>query len=390
MKKIAVLLCAGESRRMGFDKLTTKLAGRTPIEWCVAALTEGGADQIVFAVSETTRGLCAALDTGVRKLVVTGGVERRDSVIAAVDAMDAAAEDLALIHDAARPLIRAEEVRCCFASAARTGSGVMAVPAADTLVRADGGFQVIERAGVWRMQTPQAFRFGLIRDAYRAGADGCTDDASVFARAGHTPSLVEGSAENFKLTLPDDWRVAQTLLLARTKPRYGTGYDTHRLTPGRTLWLGGEQIPYEKGLLGHSDADVLIHAVIDALLGAAAAGDIGRHFPDSCAKYEGISSRVLLKKTADILRERGFMPAAVDATVICERPKLAPYLPLMEQNIAADLGLSPGAVSVKATTTEGMHDEGRGLCITAQAIATVMPAAEKAALYNTKGTTKPK
>lgn len=376
MKKLAVLLCAGESRRMGFDKLITPLAGRTPIERCVTALTEGGAEEIVFVVSEATRALCTGLMPGLPTKLVFGGAERRDSVLAALNALDAAADDLVLIHDAARPLIRAEAARRCYESAARAGSGVMAVPAADTLVRADGGFSVIDRAGVWRMQTPQAFRFGPIRDAYRAGAEGCTDDASVFARAGHTPRLVTGSAENFKLTGADDWRMAETLLIARERPRYGTGYDTHRLVPGRALRLGGETVPYEKGLLGHSDADVLIHAVIDALLGAAAAGDIGRHFPDSSPKYEGISSRVLLKKTAGILRARGFLPAAVDATVICERPKLAPYLPLMEQNIAADLGLPAGAVSVKATTTEGMHDEGRGLCITAEAVATVIFAAQ--------------
>ncbi len=367
MKTTAVLLCAGASARMGHDKLIRPLCGMTPILRCVRALCAGGVDEIAFVVNDQTRAACERVPCPVPVRCFDGGEERRDSVKKALDVIDC---DIALIHDAARPLASAALVRACIDSAIEFGSGVAAIPVSDTLVRpTDSAWETIPRAGVYRTQTPQAFRLAEIRGAYLLGAEGCTDDAQVFARTGRVPHLVMGETENVKLTMPDDERMMERLLSGQV--RYGMGYDTHRLVHNRKLVLGGVTLPFHKGLLGHSDADVLLHAVMDALLGAAALGDIGKLFPDSSPTYSGADSRVLLKKTVALLRDNGFLPVQIDATIICEQPKLAPYIGAMREYISADTGVNIGSVSVKATTTEGMHDEGRGKCITAQAVAVV-------------------
>ncbi len=367
MKTTAVLLCAGASRRMGHDKLTAPLCGLSPIRRCVQTLLEGGADEIAFVVSDETRAACLAIPCPVPTVCIDGGQERHDSV---KNALDSICCDVALIHDAARPLLSAALVRACIKSAAEHGSGIAAVPVSDTLVRpSDGAWETVPRAGVYRTQTPQAFRLAEIREAYALGADGCTDDAEVYRKTGRVPRIVAGEPQNVKLTTPEDERLIEKLLSGPA--RYGTGYDTHRLRRGRRLVLGGVEIPFPKGLLGHSDADVLLHAVIDALLGAAALGDIGTHFPPSDPAYLGADSRALLRSAVLLLRRNGLVPMQLDATVVCERPKLAPFIAAMRENLAADTGVNIGNVSVKATTTEGMHDEGRGRCITAQAIAVV-------------------
>lgn len=259
-------------------------------------------------------------------------------------------------------------VASCIESAVRTGSGIAAVPVSDTVFRQAGDdLSVVPREGLWRMQTPQAFRLAAILDAYRVADGAATDDATLFLNAGHVPALVLGSEDNFKLTAPSDWARAERMLA-----RYGTGFDTHRLVEGRRLILGGVEIPFERGLLGHSDADVLAHAVTDALLGAAGLPDIGHLFPDSDPAYSGANSLLLLKTAVARIAERGLRVGQIDATIIAERPKMAPHIERMRQNLAAACGIGSDAVNVKATTTEGMNDEGRGLCISAQAVATVI------------------
>jgi 2-C-methyl-D-erythritol 2,4-cyclodiphosphate synthase len=286
--------------------------------------------------------------------------------------------DIAVIHDAARCMVGAYLVQECIADAERQGSGVAAMPMTDTVLQQEGtGLAPLARETLWRMQTPQAFGLHTIRAAYAqaalSAAGTFTDDASVWIAAGHIPFLVHGSEGNRKLTSREDWEWAEAALRSDdTCTVYGTGFDTHRLVGGRKLILGGVDIPFEKGLLGHSDADVLLHAVCDAILGACALGDIGRHFPDTDAQYKGADSRVLLRSVADMVQKRDRRLTHIDATILCQRPKLSPYIPKMRENIAADLGLPLNCVSVKATTTEEMNDEGRGLCISAQAIASVV------------------
>lgn len=366
MTNVGILLCAGSAARMGFDKLTAPLGGRTAIERAAEALIEGGAERLILTTGPATRAYIEGLRFAVPHTLAEGGETRTESVRRA---LRVAAGEIALIHDAARCFVSPLLVRRCLESAIRFGSGVAAIKATDTALleaEAGGGITVVPRERLWLMQTPQAFRLAAIRAAYERRDIDATDDATLFAAAGHTLHFVESTADNFKLTQTADWARAQ-----RIAARYGTGFDTHRLVEGRPLILGGVTIPFDKGLDGHSDADALVHAIMDALLGAAALGDIGQHFPDSDSQYRQADSMLLLKQVAALLKERGFCPAHIDATVIAERPKLAPYREQMRANIAAALKLPIGAVSVKATTTEGMNDEGRGLCISAQAVASL-------------------
>lgn len=365
MSATGILLCAGSSARMGFDKLNTPLCGKTAIERSMDALVAGGCDSIVFVVNDASEQTVETLLCPVPLVVVRGGRERTDSVRSG---LSAATGEIAVIHDAARCFVTPALVRACIASAQEFGSGVAAIPTSDTVMRLHAyGVETLDRSTLWRMQTPQAFLTDLIRTAYE-GTESATDDATLYARAIGAPHFVPGSEENRKLTTEADWNWAEAKL---SRVTYGTGFDTHRLVEGRKLYLGGVEIPFEKGLLGHSDADVLLHAIMDAILGACKLGDIGKLFPDTDERYRGVSSRVLLRAVRDLVQKRDMRVRHVDATVIAERPKLAPYRAEMERRIAEDLGISPDAVSVKATTTEGMNDEGKGLCISAQAIASV-------------------
>lgn len=371
MRAVGILLCAGSSARMGFDKLTVPLCGKTAVERSMDALVQGGVESLVFAVSAGTRALAEALDCPVPRRIAMGGDTRQASVHAALLAVEdwaAGAPCVAVIHDAARCLVPPALVRACIESAAAAGSGVAAVPVADTVFRQGAdSMAVVPREGLWRMQTPQAFRFSEILAAYERTDAAATDDATLYLRAGRTPVLVPGSEDNFKLTTPGDWARAQRLLA-----RCGTGFDTHRLVGGRKLILGGVDVPFEKGLLGHSDADVLIHAIMDALLGAAGLPDIGRLFPDTDPAYAGADSMALLRTVVSRIHDKGLRINQIDATIIAQRPRMAPHIGQMRANIAAACGIAPEEVGVKATTTEGMNDEGRGLCISAQAVATLV------------------
>ena len=366
---VGILLCAGGSTRMGFDKLLTPIAGKTAIERSLAALISGGADEIVFTVSPATRGFVESLACPVPSKIVDGGQTRAESVKHALDSI--ARAEIVAIHDAARCMVSPETVRESIRSAKEFGSGVVAGKVTDTIVQLDeSGVTTLDRSRLIRMQTPQTFRFDQIKRAYDTGdLSVVTDDCALYIAAGYKPRFVftEGEAANQKLTTGADWQLALA-----SYARFGTGYDTHRLVEGRKLILGGVEIPFEKGLLGHSDADVLTHAIIDALLGAAGLGDIGRLFPDTDAAYKGADSIALLQEVVRRIEENRLHVSHVDATIICERPKIKPHAAAMQARLAEAMHVSPDAVSIKATTTEGMNDEGRGLCISASAIASVV------------------
>ena len=361
-----ILLAAGSSSRMGFDKLTTLLAGKAAIQRSMELLAVGGCEQLVIVTSPDHMDLVRSLSPIIPFTAVPGGETRGDSVLNGLAA--AQGSSIVVIHDAARCFTPASLVAATIESAVRTGSGVLALPVSDTVVRCgQGSYETIDRTGLWRTQTPQTFRYADIVSAYRHYDGTSTDDADLYQRYIGQPNFVVGSEYARKLTTAEDWEWAKEFLSGTV--RTGIGYDTHQLVENRDLILGGVRIPYSKGLLGHSDADVLIHAVIDAIHGAGAMGDIGILFPDNDQQYKGIDSRVLLRRVADMVHKRDMYVCHIDAVILCQRPKLRSYIDRMRVNLAQDLSLSFDNVSVKATTPEEMNDEGRGLCISAQAIA---------------------
>ena len=368
-RAVAILLCAGGSTRMGFDKLLTPIAGKTAIERSMEALILGGAEEIVFTVSPATQPFVESLACPVPRRIVPGGDTRAQSVKNALLAIKQA--DIVAIHDAARCMVSPETVRESIRSAALYGSGVVAGRVTDTIMQLDGGRVCpLERNKLIRMQTPQTFQYNLIRRAYETGdLSAVTDDCALYIAAGLEPRFVytEGEAANRKLTTGEDWALALA-----TYARFGTGFDTHRLVEGRKLILGGVEIPFEKGLLGHSDADVLTHAIMDALLGAAGFGDIGRLFPDTDPAYKGANSITLLGEVIRRIEALRLRVAHADATIICERPKIKPHAEAMQARLAEAMHISPDFISIKATTTEGMNDEGKGLCISASAVVSLI------------------
>ncbi|MBM3497104.1 MAG: 2-C-methyl-D-erythritol 4-phosphate cytidylyltransferase [Armatimonadetes bacterium] len=313
--------------------------------------------------------------------VVPGGARRQDSVENALRALAADPPELVAVHDGARPLASADLVARCIASARERGSGVAALPVTDTLKRADAQGQVqgtVDRQRLWAMQTPQVFSFTALLAAHEAAArDGVdvTDDAALIERLGETVWLVPGEAANLKITTPADLRLAESLWAASggAPMRVGHGFDAHRLVPGRPCVLGGVTVPHDRGPLGHSDGDVLTHAVMDAALGALALGDLGRHFPDSDPAYRGARSVELAARVAELLREQGYRVANLDATLVAQAPKIAPHVPAMRAALAEAFGCEIEAVSVKGTTTEGLGFTGSGEGIAAHAVVVVQP-----------------
>ena len=369
MNVIGVLLCGGSSQRMGFNKLTTPLGGSNALARSASLLAASGCDKLVVAVTPDTRPAAEALSLPIPVTLCDGGSTRGQSVLNALRAANGQPGDIAVIHDAARCFQTEAAVRAAIDSAKENGSGIASLPMADSVFETDAQ-RPLDRSRLVRTQTPQAFRFEEILHAYeQAGNQNATDDAALYERFIGPLTFTPGSEMGRKLTTVEDWTWAQALSI---RPRTGTGFDTHVLGEGRKLILGGVDIPFEKGLVAHSDGDVLLHALMDALLGAASLGDIGHLFPDKDPQYENISSRILLREVACRLREKGFTVVHVDVTVIAQRPKLAPFFPQARQNIADDLNIPLDRVSLKATTTEGMNDEGRGLCISAQAIANLI------------------
>jgi 2-C-methyl-D-erythritol 4-phosphate cytidylyltransferase/2-C-methyl-D-erythritol 2,4-cyclodiphosphate synthase len=315
-----------------------------------------------------------------------GGATRAASVRAGAAELRAHGvrdDDWVLVHDAARCLVTPAAIdRLIDACLNDAVGGLLALPIGDTLKEADGAARVhatVDRRRKWAAQTPQMFRLGLLLRALEAAGDDVTDESSAIEALGHAPLLVPGDADNFKLTWPEDFARAERVLAARAGEhamaamRIGEGWDVHALVSGRPLILGGVRVPHDRGLAGHSDADALAHAITDALLGAAALGDIGRHFPDTDAAFEGADSMRLLADAVARVRAAGFEISNVDATIVAQAPKMAPHIPAMRERLAAAMGIAPDQVNVKAKTAEKMGPVGEGRAIEARAVCLLAP-----------------
>lgn len=364
---IAIIVAAGRGKRLGssLPKQFLKVRGRTILEMSVEAFEQNKyVDEIFVAANADYCELTEKLCRGFSKLkkIVAGGAERQVSVRAALDCLRGE-NGIVLVHDAARPFVSEAVINAVIEGTADFGAAIPTVPAKDTIRQVDGtGSRTLQRETLARVQTPQGFRISLLKHAFeKAQAEGFlgTDDASLVERMGINISMVQGEDANRKITTRED---------LETEMRIGTGYDVHRLVEGRPLVLCGEQIPYEKGLLGHSDADVALHALMDAMLGAAGLGDIGKHFPDTDERYRGISSMKLLQKTAELLREAGYFLGNADITIIAQRPKIAGYIPKMRANIAEIMNCDENKINIKGTTTEKLGFVGREEGIASEAV----------------------
>ena len=311
------------------------------------------------------------------RAILAGGKDRQQSVYEGIRSLPPDTEWV-LVHDGVRPFVTAEHILACWRGAMKHGAAVLAVPAKDTIKLASDTRQVTstpDRRSLWAVQTPQAFRLSLLLEAHeRAAADGFTgtDDAMLVERLGQAVYIVEGDYRNIKLTTPEDLQWANWLLEKEEGKsqmiRIGHGFDVHQLVPGRPCIIGGVTIPFEKGLLGHSDADVLLHAVCDAVLGALGQGDIGKHFPDTDIKYKDADSLELLKEVWKLARQSGYRLGNLDGTIMAQKPKMSPFIPAMVSRIASALEEPESLINIKATTTEQLGFIGRGEGIAAQAV----------------------
>lgn len=397
---VSVIIAAGgRGLRLGGDlpKQLLNVAGRPVLERSVAVfLDHPQVDEIVVALpAEYAADPPPYLRAAPKALrVVAGGARRQDSVANAFEAVDPRSE-LVVVHDAARPFASADLISRTIAAAVESGAALAAMPASDTVKRARdeaeddagaGGLgtrgerryvgETLPRDAIFLAQTPQAFRRRVLREALALGQAGvdATDEAALAERAGHPVRLVDGEATNIKITVSDDLPLAETVARARAgaparSNRAGTGYDLHRLVPGRRLMLGGVEIPSTVGALGHSDADVVCHAVTDAILGALALGDIGRHFPDTDPRFKDADSLALLARATKLVAEHGYQVGNVDVTVMLESPKIRDHASAMCRALAGALGVDEAHVSVKGKTNEGVDAVGRGEAVAAHAVA---------------------
>ena len=376
----AIILAGGSGSRMGAEKnkVLLEIQQEPVIVRSVRAFTNIVDGIILVGREEDLPALRDVMrDHQLPVCIVPGGATRQDSVWNGLCALPADCTHV-LIHDGARCLVDEATIRRCIASAEQHGSGVAAIPAIDTIKMVDAEEIVTatpDRSSLRAVQTPQAFPVELIRRAHEnareVGFLG-TDDASLVERMGHPVHLTLGDRRNIKLTTPEDMKMAEAFL-KRPFPafRIGQGYDVHRLVPDRDLILCGVQVPHTVGLLGHSDADVALHALMDAMLGAMALGDIGKHFPDTDERYRGISSMKLLEHVVELLHANHARVTNCDVTIVAQKPKLLPYIPNMRANVAVALHLPLDRVNVKATTTERLAFEGREEGISAQAVCMV-------------------
>ena len=374
----AIILAAGNSTRMKSDKMLIPLLGMSVIARTVNVFSKCGFfDEIILVSSEKNMNI---LDEEMKLhnlnvKIVQGGKTRGESSFSGIFCAES---EFVMIHDGARALITQDIIKSTLDACIAFGGSAPVVTPKDTIKKLTPDAMIsstVERSLCGAIQTPQAFNKELIKKAYETYGYAETDDCAVAEKAGLKIKTVCGSYENIKLTTPEDILTAREILLDREgrkgqcSMRIGTGFDTHRLVEGRDLIIGGTYINYEKGLLGHSDADVLIHAVIDALFGGAALGDIGTHFPDTDEKFRGISSLLLLEKAARKVRAAGFEIGNVDTTIIAQAPKMAPYIESMRKNLAKAMDINLSCVSVKAKSNEHMGFTGRGEGIEARATA---------------------
>jgi 2-C-methyl-D-erythritol 4-phosphate cytidylyltransferase/2-C-methyl-D-erythritol 2,4-cyclodiphosphate synthase len=378
MRSIALILAAGRGERLGsaVPKQFLSLGGATVLRRAALAFLGHPRIDGVRVIGDPA-GCDAALAGLGLAPAIAGGESRQASARAGLEALAAEAPpDSVLIHDAARPIVPARVIDAVLDALVSGAEGAIpAVAVTDTLKRGADGVvgETVPREGLFRVQTPQGFRFGAILAAHRAAAGlSMTDDAAVAEAAGIAVRLVDGAEENIKVTLPGDLARAEALAGLSLIPRVGTGFDVHRLVPDRPLVLCGIVVPHPLGLSGHSDADVGIHALCDAIYGALAEGDIGTHFPPSEMRWKDADSAAFLRHAAGRVAARGGRIAHVDVTLICERPKIAPHAAAMRARLASLMGVTEGIVSVKATTTERLGFPGRGEGIAAQAAATVL------------------
>ena len=377
----AIVVAGGRGRRFGGGrpKQLASLVGRPLLAHTLAAFEQSPAFEVILVLPGEWREDIereAVRPFGFQKVrLVQGGDTRAASTRLG---FAASSGDLVLVHDGVRPFVTPGLISAVAQAAAIHGAALVAVPMRDTLKEVLQGQvrRTLDRAGLWQAQTPQGFRREILAralaqgEADQAGLLAVTDDVALLEPLGLTSAVVPGSARNFKITTPEDLALAEALVAAGPF-RSGHGYDFHRLVPGRPLWLGGVEIPFETGLLGHSDADVLAHALADALLGAAALGDIGGHFSDQDPQWAGLSGARLLSETMAKVRAAGWELVNADLTLIGEKPKIAPHRPAMLLALAEALGISPGQLNIKATTTEGLEATGRGEALAAWATATL-------------------
>ena len=388
----ALIPAAGRAARFsgsgaGGNKVFAPLGGKSLLYWTAqafAAHTE--IDGIVVVAGPDEVAQCREALTGIQNVlaVVAGGQTRQESVAVGLFTLGGDPDDLILVHDGARPLVTAAVIDRCIEGARKWGNAVAALPVSDTLKAVDESLTIqrtVEREGLWAMQTPQAFRLNTLFEAYSAARDTGwmgTDEAALVEQFGEEPvHLVLGDPSNLKVTRPDDLSLAEAILQARREnspmqTRIGFGYDIHPLIAGRTLMIGGIEIPSPFGLDGHSDADVLLHALCDALLGAAGLPDIGHLFPNTDDAYKNISSLKLLREVIRHLQEANYAVGNVDMTLIAEAPKIAPYIAQMRTGIADALLVEPSQVGIKATTNEQLGSLGRGEGIAAHAVAAIV------------------
>ena len=383
MKKYIIILAGGSGSRMNtaVNKILLPLCGKTVIQRSMEAFSSFADEMIVVCRPQD----CTAIQYETEKCsfsfpvrIVHGGDTRQASVLNGLKSVAPDPKDIILIHDAARCLVSPVLIDGVISSVIQFGTGVPGIPAVSTFKTVSQDSYVLhtpDRSSLYEIQTPQGFTAETIIPLSLKAAEEhleCTDDAGILEHFHIPVKLVEGSPSNIKLTCQQDLTKAKIILEGDDfSMRIGMGFDVHRLTEGRKLILCGVEIPFELGLLGHSDADVALHALMDAMLGACALGDIGRHFPDSDMKYKDISSMHLLKETVAIIHSAGYRIHNVDITIVAQKPKILPYIPQMIENIVKTLELNQDSVNIKATTTERLGFEGRMEGISAYSVCTV-------------------
>jgi 2-C-methyl-D-erythritol 4-phosphate cytidylyltransferase/2-C-methyl-D-erythritol 2,4-cyclodiphosphate synthase len=385
-KHIVIIVAGGKGKRLPgtISKQYIKMAGKPVILHTIETFNSiQSIEQLIIVLPkqdvawfDTTYIQSRQWQTNIR--VVPGGEERQESVYRGLMAIDQKEDVIVAVHDGVRPFITIEAIEKSYEVATQYGACVVGVPVKDTIKQIDQHNIIThtpDRQTLWQVQTPQTFDLALLLEAHEtAQKDNFigTDDAMLVERIGQAVVMAMGSYRNIKITTADDLNYADFLLTQKqqeeSKMRIGLGYDVHKLVEDRALILGGVTVEHVKGLLGHSDADVLVHAIMDALLGAAGLGDIGVHFPDTDAQYKGVSSMVLLKSVVEKIEEKGYQIGNVDAVIMAQKPKLASHIPSMKVNIANVLKVDDDCVNIKATTTEKLGYEGREEGITAQAV----------------------
>jgi 2-C-methyl-D-erythritol 2,4-cyclodiphosphate synthase/2-C-methyl-D-erythritol 4-phosphate cytidylyltransferase len=378
-----IVLAAGSGKRMKLDrnKQFLQFRGKPLIIHTLSNFEEDErCSDIYLVVNPLEKAKMKSLihSFGITKVakLIDGGKERQDSVFFGLRECDQK-NGIILIHDGARPFIEKQHIHSLVEKAANSGAAILATKVTDTIKSSKNGtLTTLNRNELWAAQTPQGFLFPIIMDAHQKARDEGflgTDDASLVERLGYSVEIVEGSYNNIKITTPEDLPKAESLFKPTIKEgdsslRIGTGFDVHQLVEGRPCIIGGVEIPHEKGLLGHSDADVLLHTVADACLGAIGEGDIGKHFPDTDPKFKDADSKKLLAHVWEMVKEKGYRLGNIDCTIIAQAPKMAPFIEKMRENIANLLETDMTRVNVKATTTEKLGFAGRKEGIAAQAV----------------------